>query len=286
MEKEINIAEINPFVRYVAQTNFSPLKERVRAYDHRVFFVLKGEFCLNIEGTDYELKPDSMAVVRPGDAYIFRTTGGLEIIDINFDYTQDDCEAQEGVTPSFAEKFEEKRRFGRPVFTDCPQMNHSFVIHNMPEFRDELSKIVNEFELRKVFYREKASALLKGLIYDTARCAAGEHNEAGRKLDEVLKYIKTHYSNELSSAQIAVFAGYHPYYLNRLMKSYTGITLWQYIINCRIDAAKKLLRNTEMPMDEISEKCGFRNITHFSDCFKNKAGVSATVYRRSFKKIL
>lgn len=284
--EKIKTAEINPFVRYVDQASFTPICRSVRAYDHRLFFMRYGECHLEIEGKGYNLKADSLAVIRPGDSYTFGIVGKFDIIDINFDYTQEESESEQGVPPSFANEFDETKMFNKPVFADAFQLNNSFVIHNMGEIRNELSMLVEEFNLKRVLYREKASGFLKNVLYDILRSFYGNDSAMKGNLDMVLNYIRNNYDKELSNEQLAEMVGYHSYYLNRLMKAYTGTTLHQYIIECRIDSAKSLLVNTHRSIEEIAETCGFKNMAHFSDCFKRKTGISAASFRRNSKQIL
>lgn len=51
----------------------------------------------------------------------------------------------------------------------------------------------------------------------------------------------------------------------------------------RMDEAKRLLLNTDIPIQDISEKTGFNNDTYFSNIFKNKFGVSPLKYRKKYK---
>lgn len=279
--EEMSITKINPYVRYVARADFTPIMRAVRAYDHRIFYMLDGECNIAINDRRHKLTADSMAVIRPGDAYTFELSGKWEIVDINFDYTYEACHIDYGVHPSFAEEFDESKMFKRQKFSDCPQLCESIVIDEIGGLRDEFLKIAEEFEMRKIFYREKSSAALKDIICDTVRFFTAEKVGVCGKLDEVLNYIKNNYKKNLSNSEIAERVGYHSYYLNRLIKLYTGTTLRQYLINCRLDAAKKLLRATEMSVEEIAAECGFKNLTHFSDSFKNKTGTTAAEYRKS-----
>ena len=69
---------------------------------------------------------------------------------------------------------------------------------------------------------------------------------------------------------IAAHVGYHSYYLNRLMKSVTGTTIRQYIINYRIEVAKRYLEQTKLGIYAIAELCGYENLSNFSVDFKKK----------------
>ncbi|WJH31119.1 helix-turn-helix transcriptional regulator [Paenibacillus sp. CC-CFT742] len=50
----------------------------------------------------------------------------------------------------------------------------------------------------------------------------------------------------------------------------------------RMEAAKELLRSTELKSFEIAERVGFAEPNYFSFCFKKHIGVSPKEYRKQF----
>ena len=59
------------------------------------------------------------------------------------------------------------------------------------------------------------------------------------------------------------------------------MTLGQYIQYCRLEYAKKLLKNTEDTIAQISEQCGISDFNYFSRLFKRQYGVSPREYRKN-----
>ena len=106
--------------------------------------------------------------------------------------------------------------------------------------------------------------------------------ERSEIVDSVLEYIRAHYYEDIDNESVSAHVGYHSYYLNRLMKSVTGTTMRQYIINYRIGMAKRYLEQTAMGISEVSEFCGYKNLSNFSVDFKKKTGLSPSQYRDKF----
>jgi transcriptional regulator GlxA family with amidase domain len=50
------------------------------------------------------------------------------------------------------------------------------------------------------------------------------------------------------------------------------------IIGARIEKAKNLLTNQELKVHQVSEMCGFKNVCHFSRCFKKRTNFSPCEY--------
>ncbi len=68
-----------------------------------------------------------------------------------------------------------------------------------------------------------------------------------------------------------------------LYKEQFGTTILSDVINSRITLAKSLLRHSDLGINEIAEKCGYSNFTHFMKIFKKKTGVTASEYRKKRK---
>lgn len=111
-------------------------------------------------------------------------------------------------------------------------------------------------------------------------------SKGSESINIILDYIHNHYHDDIDNNILSSVVGYHPYHLNRLMKTYTGTTLRQYLINYRIEAAKRYLRETNMQIANISEICGYINFSNFSTEFKRKTGLTPSVYRKETRHLL
>ena len=63
-------------------------------------------------------------------------------------------------------------------------------------------------------------------------------------------------------------------------KNYTGMNFVNYLKEIRIKAAKRLLENTELRIQEVGKMVGYENYKHFMKIFKNICGVSPSEYRK------
>ena len=73
-------------------------------------------------------------------------------------------------------------------------------------------------------------------------------------------------------------------HLSRIFKSLTGQVFSEYLRNIRIDHACKLLRETEMTVDEIVENCGLRDIPSFYHNFNAHVHMTPRQYRTTITK--
>lgn len=75
-------------------------------------------------------------------------------------------------------------------------------------------------------------------------------------------------------------AGMSEFHFNRLFKRATGVPPSQYQIKLRIDAARRLLRETKRSVITIANEVGYSNPSHFAQLFRKATGLAPTDYRR------
>jgi len=104
-------------------------------------------------------------------------------------------------------------------------------------------------------------------------------------LEKAKDYINNNYSDDtLSLQKLADQLYISACYLSMIFKKEAGETFLKYLVRVRIDAAKELLRNTDLRTAEIAEKVGYPDINYFSFFFKKNVGLSPREYRNSLKE--
>ena len=67
----------------------------------------------------------------------------------------------------------------------------------------------------------------------------------------------------------------------QIFTGHFGTTPAEYVLNCRMSAAKTMLMEGEMSMEEVAERCGFSSQSYFNYCFKQQTGQTPLQYRRA-----
>ena len=99
-------------------------------------------------------------------------------------------------------------------------------------------------------------------------------------VEKIMIFLHTNYHTDIKNANISKQFGYHPFYLNRIFKENTGMTLHQTLLRVRLQNAKELLKQTRLSIDEIHKEVGFNNRTQFCTFFRKQTGMSPTEYRK------
>jgi AraC family transcriptional regulator len=106
---------------------------------------------------------------------------------------------------------------------------------------------------------------------------------SGRRLRRVLAFVADRYESDLSLAEMADVAGISEFHFAREFKRATGTTPHQYLIKFRVERAKSLLTESEMPLVEVSSRAGFSHQSHFTRLFHRLTGMTPQSYRLTFQ---
>jgi len=100
-------------------------------------------------------------------------------------------------------------------------------------------------------------------------------------ITNIKQVVSKRYSEQLSVADIANEIFLSPGYANIVFKKETGQTIFDYLIDVRIDNAKKLLREPDAKVSVVAERVGYINTSYFCLMFKKCVGISPAEYRNA-----
>ena len=104
-----------------------------------------------------------------------------------------------------------------------------------------------------------------------------------RKLRAVRDYIEAHISDQLSLDDLASVAHISSFHFARLFKSATGETPHDFVTRIRMERAKTLLRDTDLPAFKIAKDVGFSSKSHFSAAFRRSHGLTPVRFRNIYR---
>lgn len=95
-----------------------------------------------------------------------------------------------------------------------------------------------------------------------------------------MDYMQNRYSEKISLEQLAALVHLHPNYVCKLFREYTGQTVFQQLMQLRIENAIRLLEDEGCTVAQAAERCGFESISFFSRKFKELTGTSPQAYKK------
>lgn len=101
------------------------------------------------------------------------------------------------------------------------------------------------------------------------------------RLERAIAFIRGHFSEDLSVADLARPSGLGPSRFSRLFREWTAYSPAEYLRRLRVEEAKKLLANVDLSIKEVAARTGFQDPYHFSKVFHELDGLSPSHYREA-----
>lgn len=245
--KNITVTHIDDAI-----TVFSP-KGRVFEMTNRpcygLSFCLKGQITYTLNGKEYISDPKHAILLPEGQSYTLygNKEGIFPVIDFKCDsFITDEI--------------------------------HLFTINDIEPFVKDFEKI------KSLFLFERNKPLIYSIFYRMIDRLLREQQPKNDILYPAIQFLENNISNpELNNSLLSKKANISEIYFRRLFSQKMGTTPKQYILDIRIQKAKRLLTETEFSVSAISEECGFSSLYHFCRAFKGKTGLTPTQYAQQNK---
>ncbi len=128
--------------------------------------------------------------------------------------------------------------------------------------------------------------LLERILLELARHTI--HTAAGSQpawIEQVMSQLQSAHEADSDYHQMAEELGLGFSTFRRQFKRWTGKSLHDYRLDCRVAAAKELLGDTDLPIKRIAMRLGYQDVFYFSRQFHDRARVSPAAYRKSRQAI-
>lgn len=102
-----------------------------------------------------------------------------------------------------------------------------------------------------------------------------------KRINLVVEYINNHLSEEIDLNILSDIAGFSPYHSHRIIKAFLGEPVGAFITRTRLEAATKLLRYTELPIQEVAWRVGYDVPSSLSKAFRQLYHISPNEYRNN-----
>lgn len=92
-------------------------------------------------------------------------------------------------------------------------------------------------------------------------------------------FIREHADQDPTRDETARAVGLSPGHFSRLLRERTGLTFTALLRQARVELACELLLNTDRPIADIANACGFYDQSHFTKVFSRSRGVTPRAFR-------
>jgi AraC family transcriptional regulator of arabinose operon len=258
--RDIQIDAIGHFPRRTA-----PGTDAVFSY-HSLVFLAAGTGTYRMQdGTDEAVGPGSMWCLNPGHRYIYspRPGGWWEefFIDIS----------GSGI----------KRWYDRGWLVLDPRLFRLAPVGRLVSAIREIALVMREGTASA---SDRSILLLEQLLLEMCLSRTGtadaEHHDERTAIAAAISHVHQHYATEIDFLKLSRRLGLSQTSLRRGMLALTGEPPARYVRRLRCEIAKKLLRETTMPIGQIAASVGIPATVVFSRIFRRMVGVVPTHYRQ------
>lgn len=176
----------------------------------------------------------------------------------------------------------------------CPQcIERGFSLEKEPlakkKIVDYLFKLVEAYENNNkvkanIIVLEIISVLAEQLMLEGHYIKEKHDDESYELVISIIKYINQHYQQKITLDKLALITNYNKSYLSNIFKKKTGITIFEYLRNVRLEHCLSDLKYKNNTIVEIALNNGFANIQIFNRVFKEVYQMTPKQYREKNKK--
>ncbi|UWG95964.1 AraC family transcriptional regulator [Dehalobacter sp. DCM] len=173
-----------------------------------------------------------------------------------------------------------------------PEVKFTFIsaYGDYPMLRMALNLQAKDYLLKPVHRREIVNAFWKmvdpqNLISEKDEENTSEDINSWNPLDSTKRvinsaksYVRQNLRKQLTLKEVADHVGFSMSYFSTLFSKEESMTFKEYVIQSRIERAKVLLENTNLPIKTIARETGFQDPDYFSKVFSQKVGTTPSSY--------
>lgn len=118
-------------------------------------------------------------------------------------------------------------------------------------------------------------------VEDIPAAKRGTREELFRRIQIAALYVRENYTKDIDLNDVARVAGMAPHHLHRTFRAANGVTLHQWLVRLRLDEAKRLVQETDMPISHVCHRVGYSSLPSFTTLFRSHFGRPPAAFRRS-----
>ena len=281
-DAEIRIAELEkagvPGVRLLAQSHFTARRVPTGIHFHpdllEIGFCLRGRFTLWNEEGEHSVMPGYVFVNQPNVRHRLTTNPKGSVVYtmlIRFPKAQKNPELF-GLSRTES-LFLRDKLLALPL---CIDTHGSAVPHYFRDLFVWFDR--NPSHMRQLWLRNLVITLVLHVIENPV-CTAHPETHSLERISMAIEQMRAHPECPYAIERLAVQCGQSVSAFVVNFKRLTGLTPILFLIECRVEAAKKLLSNTRLSMTEIAMRLGYCSPSFFSTQFRSVTGLSPKVWR-------
>ncbi|WP_301900543.1 AraC family transcriptional regulator [Roseburia hominis] len=268
----------DPFSTYHIENAGRSFQIPVHWHDEfEIIYVRSGFLAVSISGESYIGKTGDAFVVSPGNLHLMGSqTGTVDYYTFLFPLKYISFRTDDMLDEKLLEPLNSGHLMICPRVKDTAKELCEQLIEIYEAKKDESeSKITTQVRTKIILLQFILEMWKKGFVI--------ENDTSGRNTveKEMVSYIQQNFTGKISLREFGEQFHLSEKYISRYFKEHFHITLSQYVTYLRLEHAKQLLQDTDIPVTDVAMQSGYQNVSYFIRSFQKAYAVSPLKYRKN-----
>ena len=269
----------NPFSIYHIANVKRSFQIPVHWHDEfEIIYVKSGFLTVSISGENYIGKPGDAFVVSPGNLHFMGSqTGNVDYFTFLFPLKYISFRTDDILDDKLLEPLNSGHLMISPEIEDTVKEQCEQLVEIYGAKKEESqSKITAQIKTKIILLQFILKLWKKGFIV--------ENDTSGKNTveKEMVSYIQQNFTGKILLKEFGKQFHLSEKYISRYFKEHFHITISQYVTYLRLEHAKQLLQDTDIPVTEVAMQSGYQNVSYFIRSFKKTYGMSPLKYRNKY----
>jgi AraC-like DNA-binding protein len=287
VRKQVAFQDWSPQIHYAQfQTAPPSIFPGRRLYDFELLYVCHGQLDVSMEDTTHQLLPGQL-ILLPSGVYHRNMTVGLpttKLIGIHFDFMGEQSISSEEDMVVYDEEAVEGKFAVEAVDPTCPPLSLEPKYVPSHGCVQAMENLIQEFAMRPLGYPLVCRGLMLNILASLLRSRMSKRisdtTVHGQRIEKIMAEMEKNPAIPWSNSDLAERLGMSGDYSSKLFRHIAGVPPGEYLRSIRHREARKLLRETDWPVERIGEAVGYSDIHYFSRVFTAIEGISPRNYRK------
>ena len=245
------------------ETLFRPELIAMHWHDfYEVEFILDGDGEIIYNEKKYPVRPGMISFLTPLDFHEIRIKNKLHVLCIQF--------APESINKEILSEFQNVKN--PVIYCSEEQVRRTLTLFNLLRENTIPGNTGNE-------YISHVLELILISFKNDLETSNSTHEQSPTSIQKALLYIHSHFKENPKMGDVAKMLYLNENYFCTLFKEHIGETYKDYLKKLKLEHAKKLIINTDIPLTQISLECGYSSHSNFNRDFKKFFGFSPSEMR-------